>query len=36
MQDYRWFKSYDPGVPHTLQPYPDITVLDVLADAVRQ
>ncbi len=36
MQDYSWFKSYDPGVPHTLQPYPDITVLDVLADAVRQ
>ncbi|MCJ7653972.1 MAG: AMP-binding protein [Dehalococcoidia bacterium] len=36
MQDSRWFKSYDPGVPHTLQPYPDITVLDVLADSVRQ
>jgi len=36
MQDYSWFKSYDPGVPHTLQPYPEITVLDVLADAVRQ
>jgi len=36
MQDYTWFKSYDPGVPHTLQPYPDITVLDVLADSVRQ
>ena len=36
MQDYTWFKSYDPGVPHTLQPYPDITVLNVLADSVRQ
>jgi long-chain acyl-CoA synthetase len=36
MQNYTWFKSYDPGVPHTLQPYPDITVLDVLADSVRQ
>jgi long-chain acyl-CoA synthetase len=36
MQDYPWFKNYDPHVPHTLQPYPDITVLDVLADSVRQ
>lgn len=36
MQDYSWFKSYDPGVPHTLEPYPDITVLDVLADSLKQ
>jgi long-chain acyl-CoA synthetase len=36
MQDYPWFKNYDPGVPHTLQPYPFITVLDVLADSVKQ
>jgi len=36
MQDYPWFKNYDPGVPHTLQPYPVITVLDVLADSVKQ
>lgn len=36
MEDYTWFKSYDPGVPYTLQPYSDITVLDVLADSVRQ
>lgn len=36
MKDYAWFKSYDPGVPHTLQPYPDITVLDVLADSLKQ
>ncbi|MBN2462158.1 MAG: AMP-binding protein [Dehalococcoidia bacterium] len=36
MQDYPWFKSYDTGVPRTLQPYPEITVLDVLADSVRQ
>ncbi len=33
MVDYPWFKSYDPGVPHSLMPYPDITVLDVLAEA---
>ena len=36
MQDYPWFKNYDPGVPHMLQPYPVITVLDVLADSVKQ
>lgn len=36
MKEYIWFKSYDPGVPHTLQPYPDITVLDVLADCLKQ
>lgn len=36
MQDYPWFKNYDPGVPHTLQPYPDITVLNVLADSLEQ
>lgn len=36
MQDYPWFKNYDPGVPHVLEPYPDITVLDVLADSLKQ
>lgn len=36
MQDYPWLKNYDPGVPHTLQPYPDITVLDVLTDSLKQ
>jgi len=36
MKKYVWFKSYDPGVPHTLQPYPEITVLDVLADSLKQ
>ncbi len=36
MEDYPWLKSYDAGVPHTLQPYPDITVLDVLADTLKQ
>ena len=36
MQDYPWFKNYDPGVPHTLQPYPAITILDVLADSVKE
>src|SRR4030042_538552 len=36
MKKYVWFKSYDPGVPHTLQPYPEITVLDVLADCLKE
>jgi len=36
MRDYPWFKHYGAGVSHSLQPYPDITVLDVLADSLRQ
>ncbi len=36
MTDKPWLKSYDPGLPHTLQPYPYITMLDVLCDAARQ
>ncbi len=34
--DYPWQKHYDPGVPRTLQPYPEITSLDVLADCLKQ
>jgi hypothetical protein len=36
MKDYPWLKHYEAGVSHTLQPYPDITVLDVLADTLKQ
>jgi len=36
MDDKPWFKSYDPGLPHTLQPYPQCTLLDAIADTVRQ
>jgi long-chain acyl-CoA synthetase len=36
MKEYIWFNSYDPGVPHTLQPYPDITALDVLAYCLKE
>ncbi|MFN2225787.1 MAG: AMP-binding protein, partial [Anaerolineae bacterium] len=36
MDEKPWFKSYDAGVPHTLQPYPEQTLLDVLAETVRQ
>ncbi len=31
-----WLKHYDPGVPHTLQPYPEHTLADVMDDAARQ
>jgi len=34
--DRPWFKSYDPLLPRTLQPYPDLTLLDVLAETVTQ
>jgi long-chain acyl-CoA synthetase len=36
MKDYPWLKHYDDCVPHTLEPYPEITVLDVLTDALKQ
>jgi long-chain acyl-CoA synthetase len=31
-----WLKHYDRGVPHTLQPYPEHTLADVMDDAARQ
>ncbi len=31
----RWAANYDPGVPRTLQPYPERTLLDYLADVAR-
>ena len=36
MNDYPWFKSYHPRVPHTLQPYPESGPVDLLADNVKQ
>ena len=30
-----WLAHYDPGVPATLAPYPDRTLVDYIADAVR-
>ena len=30
-----WLAHYDPGVPATLEPYPDRTLLDCIADAAR-
>src|SRR5579864_7647592 len=31
-----WLSHYDPGVPATLAPYPDRTLVDDLADARRE
>lgn len=36
MEERPWFKSYDPGVPFSLQPYPERTLVDVVADTVRE
>lgn len=31
-----WLKHYDEGMPPTLQPYPERTLLDEVQDAARQ
>ncbi len=36
MNQYSWFKSYDVGVPHTLQPYAKKTLLDCFGEAVGE
>ncbi|MFA5064532.1 MAG: AMP-binding protein [Dehalococcoidia bacterium] len=36
MDQYSWFKSYDKGVPQTLQPYSEKTLLDCFHEAVRE
>jgi long-chain acyl-CoA synthetase len=36
METKVWLKHYDEGVPHTLQPYPERTLLDVVRDTARQ
>ncbi len=33
--DARWLPHYDLGIPPTLEPYPDRTLVDFLADAAR-
>ncbi len=33
---FTWLKSYDEGVPHSLEPYPEETLLDVIRETVRQ
>ncbi|MFA5065832.1 MAG: AMP-binding protein [Dehalococcoidia bacterium] len=36
MADYPWYKSYDQGVPHSIEPYPDITLLDIIAETTKE
>jgi len=31
-----WFKQYDKDVPHTLKPYPERTLVDMVAESARQ
>src|SRR3954470_10082846 len=35
MNETPWLGHYDPGVPATLAPYPDRTLLDFIADTAR-
>ena len=30
MSEYPWLAHYDPGVPHSLAPYPQTSLLDII------
>jgi len=36
MDSTLWTAHYDPGVPHTLAPYPERTLADVISESARQ
>jgi len=36
MPERPWLSQYDKGVPHSLKPYPEKTLLDVLRDAAKE
>ncbi len=36
MKEQVWQKSYDRGVPHTLEPYPQRTVLDIFVETAKR
>src|ERR1051325_10752133 len=36
MTELRWLANYDEGVPHSLEPYPDVTLLDYLREAATK
>src|SRR5258705_2724439 len=36
MNNRSWFKSYDKGVPYTLAPYPERTLVDVISESASQ
>ena len=35
MEEKPWFKSYDAGMPHTLRPYPERTLLEAVRETVQ-
>ena len=36
VEEYAWYKSYDQEVPRSLEPYPDVTFLDVVEKAAAE
>ena len=36
MGNKKWLQYYDPGIPHTLQPYPMKTLVDLISDTASQ
>ena len=36
MAEYRWLKNYDAGVPHSLEPYPQKTLIDYVDEAAKE
>ncbi len=36
MDDKPWLKFYEPKLPHSLKPYPPVTLLDVIGETARQ
>jgi hypothetical protein len=32
----RWLKSYDEGIPYSLEPYPEMTLVDYVDKAVKE
>jgi long-chain acyl-CoA synthetase len=36
MKNRSWFKHYDKGVPYTLAPYPELTLMDLLSKSASQ
>jgi long-chain acyl-CoA synthetase len=36
MAEYRWLKNYDKGVPASLKPYPEVTLVDLVDKAAKE
>ena len=36
MDDKPWFKNYEPGMPRTLKPYPEKTLIDVIRETATE